>query len=58
MNKIKQNQNKISPQNFQYQAKKKIFKKINTLNCYQEQKKNYFDINNADRFVTCQYPSC
>lgn len=39
MNKIKQNQNKISPQNFQYQAKKKIFKKINTLNCYQEQQK-------------------
>lgn len=26
MNKIKQNQNKISPQNFQYQAKKKILK--------------------------------
>lgn len=27
MNKIKQNQNKISPQNFQYQAKKKKIKK-------------------------------
>lgn len=27
MNKIKQNQNKISSQNFQYQAKKKYLKK-------------------------------